>query len=152
MSSNQSSQTVQVSAGSLKKNSYVMVKGHPCKVINLSKFKPGKHGHAKVHIIATDIFDQRRHEVCVGCQHDIETPFVSSEEYLVNNISEEGYLSLMDDSGAVREDLRLSAERSLDAELLAEYKSISADGEQVLEVMVLRAVSQEMIMGFRVVD
>ena len=39
MSSNQSTHTVQVVAGSLKKNNFVMIKNHPCKVITMAKFK-----------------------------------------------------------------------------------------------------------------
>lgn len=43
-----SSHTYTESAGSLKKGGYCMLKGHPCKITDVSTSKAGKHGHAKV--------------------------------------------------------------------------------------------------------
>jgi hypothetical protein len=40
----------------------------------------------------------------------------------------------MDDAGAVREDIRLNAERRLDEQLLTEFQSLSADGYVACEV------------------
>ena len=34
--------------GSLKKGAYAILKGHPCKITDVSTSKAGKHGHAKV--------------------------------------------------------------------------------------------------------
>ena len=33
-----------------------MIKGHACKIVDMSTSKTGKHGHAKVHMVALDIF------------------------------------------------------------------------------------------------
>merc|ERR1719337_217753 len=41
-------------AGDLKKGGYVMIKEHPCKIVELSSSKTGKHGHAKVHFVGID--------------------------------------------------------------------------------------------------
>ena len=32
----------------LRKNEYVLLKGNPCKIVEMSTSKTGKHGHAKV--------------------------------------------------------------------------------------------------------
>ena len=32
----------------LRKNGHVMIRGHPCKIVEMSTSKTGKHGHAKV--------------------------------------------------------------------------------------------------------
>lgn len=45
--------TYQCSA--LRKGGHVVIKGRPCKIIDMSTSKTGKHGHAKVHLIATDV-------------------------------------------------------------------------------------------------
>jgi len=37
-------------AGDIKKSSYAMLNGHPCKIMDISKSKTGKHGHAKCNI------------------------------------------------------------------------------------------------------
>lgn len=33
---------------SLRKNGFVMIKDHPCRIVDMSTSKTGKHGHAKV--------------------------------------------------------------------------------------------------------
>lgn len=45
-----SSYTYPESGGSLKKGAYAILKGHPCKIQDVSTSKAGKHGHAKVSI------------------------------------------------------------------------------------------------------
>jgi translation initiation factor 5A len=42
---------------SLRKNGHVVIKGRPCKIVDMSTSKTGKHGHAKVHLIAIDVSD-----------------------------------------------------------------------------------------------
>jgi len=39
-----------------------MLKGFPCKVIDYSTAKPGKHGSAKASIVGTDIFTGKKYE------------------------------------------------------------------------------------------
>ena len=51
----------------LRKNGYVLIKSRPCKVhfsvphklilqiVEMSTSKTGKHGHAKVHLVGTDV-------------------------------------------------------------------------------------------------
>lgn len=52
-----------VLAGALKKGSHVVIKGFPCKIIDYSTSKTGKHGHAKANIVGIDIFSGRKYEV-----------------------------------------------------------------------------------------
>ena len=42
----------------LRKNEFVMIKGKACKIVDMSTSKTGKHGHAKVHLVALDIFGE----------------------------------------------------------------------------------------------
>merc|ERR1712039_467661 len=53
------SHTYPQQAGEIRKGSHLMIKGHPCKCIEVSTSKTGKHGHAKAHIVAplADILD-----------------------------------------------------------------------------------------------
>eukprot|EP00448_Togula_jolla_P008828 CAMPEP_0170596452 /NCGR_PEP_ID=MMETSP0224-20130122/15127_1 /TAXON_ID=285029 /ORGANISM="Togula jolla, Strain CCCM 725" /LENGTH=61 /DNA_ID=CAMNT_0010920749 /DNA_START=61 /DNA_END=243 /DNA_ORIENTATION=+ len=46
------SHVVPMQAGELRKGGHVMIKGHACKVAEISTSKTGKHGHAKAHIVA----------------------------------------------------------------------------------------------------
>jgi len=53
------SKTYPMQCSSIKKNGFVVIKERPCKVVDSSTSKTGKHGHAKVHLVAIDIFTQK---------------------------------------------------------------------------------------------
>merc|ERR1712061_966058 len=95
-------------AGELRKGSHVMIKGHPCKVAEVSTSKTGKHGHAKAHIVALDIFTQKKYEDLCPTSHNLEVPFVKRTEYQVLNADpNSGEVSLLLESGETKDDLNL---------------------------------------------
>eukprot|EP00444_Apocalathium_aciculiferum_P053898 CAMPEP_0183599960 /NCGR_PEP_ID=MMETSP0371-20130417/179695_1 /TAXON_ID=268820 /ORGANISM="Peridinium aciculiferum, Strain PAER-2" /LENGTH=199 /DNA_ID=CAMNT_0025812031 /DNA_START=60 /DNA_END=660 /DNA_ORIENTATION=+ len=70
------SQTYPQQAGEIRKGSYLMIKGHPCKCTEVSTSKTGKHGHAKAHIVALDIFTGKKYEDLCPSSHNLDVPFV----------------------------------------------------------------------------
>merc|ERR1739845_15741 len=54
--------TVPSQASGIKKSGYMIIKGRPCKVVDCSTSKTGKHGSAKVHFTAIDIFSGKKYE------------------------------------------------------------------------------------------
>ena len=62
------SNTEPVEAGRCKINSLIMLKDNkfPCKVVDFSTAKPGKHGSAKAMIIGKDIFTYKTYEESFG--------------------------------------------------------------------------------------
>ena len=44
----QASKTYPAQASSLRKGGRIVIRGRPCKIVEMSRSQPGKHGHAKV--------------------------------------------------------------------------------------------------------
>jgi translation initiation factor 5A len=95
-----------VQCSSLRKNGFVVVKGFPCKVVDMSTSKTGKHGHAKVHLVAIDIFTGKKYEEICPSTHNMDVPNVKRSDYTVLDISEDGYLSLLTADGGTKDDLK----------------------------------------------
>merc|ERR1712153_197281 len=83
--------TVPVMAGNLKKGSFVVIKNRPCKVIETSTSKTGKHGHAKVHMVGLDIFTNKKYEEISPSTHNMSVPNVTRNEYMVIDVTEDGF-------------------------------------------------------------
>ena len=102
-----------VSAGSLKKGDPVMIKDHPCKVVSFSTAKVGKHGSAKAMITGIDIFTANKYECTYSTGEMVDAPIIKRNEYLVINIDDEGYLTLLTDTGETVEHLRIPEDEHL---------------------------------------
>merc|ERR1740127_220549 len=101
-----SSDVYPMQAGELRKGSHVMIKGHPCKVSDISTSKTGKHGHAKAHIVALDIFTSKKYEDLCPTSHNLEVPFVKRTEYQVLSADpSSGEVSLLTEAGDTKDDL-----------------------------------------------
>jgi len=74
----------------------------------------------------------------------MEVPNVSRIEYNLIDVTEEGYLSLMDDSGDVRDDLHCNH----DPELLDEIKKKFDAGDEMM-ISVLKAMGKEMPLSIK---
>merc|ERR1712003_239487 len=95
-------------AGELRKGSHVMIKGHPCKVTDISTSKTGKHGHAKCHIVALDIFTSKKYEDLCPASHNMSVPFVKRVEWqCLTADPATGEVSLLLEDGTTKDDLNL---------------------------------------------
>merc|ERR1712230_64175 len=112
------SATYPMQCSALRKNGFVVIKGKPCKIVDMSTSKTGKHGHAKVNLVGIDIFDGKKYEDMSPSTHNMEVPNVKRLEYNLIDVTDEGYLSLMDDGGEIRDDLHCNN----NPELLEEIK------------------------------
>lgn len=135
-------QTYPQQCSALRKNGFVMIKGRPCKIVEMSTSKTGKHGHAKVHLVALDIFTGKKYEDICPSTHNMDVPRVSRKDYQYCDIDDQGYVSLMLDDGSTREDLKCPESGSMSEEL----KGKIAEGG-AFYCTVLSACGEEAIVG-----
>nr|GMD83723.1 eukaryotic translation initiation factor 5A [Ipomoea batatas] len=70
------SKTYPQQAGTIRKNGYIVIKNRPCKVVEVSTSKTGKHGHAKCHFVAIDIFTGKKLEDIVPSSHNCDVGII----------------------------------------------------------------------------
>ena len=101
---------------------WLFIQNRPCKIVEMSTSKTGKHGHAKVHMVALDIFTgkflqswsflnitpldegKKLEDICPST-HNMEVPNVKRKDFQLIGVNDD-FLSLMDDTGDMREDLK----------------------------------------------
>ncbi len=65
-----------VQAGTLKPGNYVLIDEEVCQVKSTEKSKPGKHGAAKVRIVAFNIFTGQKRGLLKGTDVEVEQPIL----------------------------------------------------------------------------
>lgn len=64
------------SAGDLKVGGFVIIDGEPCRVVEISKAKTGKHGSAKASITAVGLLTKAKKVLVVPVDAQVEVPIV----------------------------------------------------------------------------
>lgn len=141
------SETYPQQCSALRKNGHVLLKGHPCKIVDMSTSKTGKHGHAKVHLVGLDIFTGKKYEDICPSTHNMNVPNVVRSEYTVVDFTDQ-YFHLMDENGEIREDLKYSSD-TLKEKPEDITKLLEKDDGQVL-ASVVKAMNREEVMSVKV--
>merc|ERR1712050_457814 len=123
-----------------------------------STSKTGKHGHAKAHIVALDIFTEKKYEDLCPTSHNLEVPFVTRTEMQAMNIEEDGeHVSLLvsPDTGETRADLSLpkfvneGTATETDEKISREIAEWLDEGSKDVVCTVLKACGIEKIIGVK---
>ena len=99
-------EVIPMEAGQIRKGGYIVIKNRPCKVVSVSTSKTGKHGHAKCHFVALDIFTGKKMEELQSSSHNCDVPNVTRTEYTLIDVTDEGFVGLMSEDGDTREERR----------------------------------------------
>ena len=65
--------------GALRVGSYIILDGEPCRIMNYTKSKPGKHGSAKARIVAIGVFDEAKRTIVKPVSAQVEVPLIEKK-------------------------------------------------------------------------
>jgi translation initiation factor 5A len=102
----------------------------------MSTSKTGKHGHAKVHLVAIDIFTGKKMEDICPSTHNMDVPNVQRNEYQLVNL-DDGFLNLMTNDGTAKDDVKVP-EGELGKEIVTGFE----EGKDLL-ITIICAMGEE---------
>tara|TARA_Y100000310_G_scaffold246570_1_gene251894 strand:- start:498 stop:890 length:393 start_codon:yes stop_codon:yes gene_type:complete len=76
-----------VSVGSLKKGDTIIIDGNACKITETATSRPGKHGHAKVNMMAVGILDGKKRNLVMPGHDKVEAPIIGKKNAQVLSVS-----------------------------------------------------------------
>jgi len=62
--------------GELKKGSYIVIDGEPCRIVEITKAKTGKHGSAKAHVVAIGVFSGQKKTLVAPVDTRVQIPVI----------------------------------------------------------------------------
>ena len=110
-----------VSVGSLKKGDTIIIDGVACKITDTTTSRPGKHGHAKINMMASGILDGKKRNLVMPGHDKVEAPIIEKKTAQVLSISGDN-ASIMD----------LESYETFDIEIPEELKGEVKEGVEVL--------------------
>lgn len=139
--------TIPTQASELKNGNYICINNRPCKIVDQSASKTGKHGGRKIHFHATDIFTNKKFEYCEMSEQNVEVPIVTKNEYQLTSI-ENNIVSYFDDDANIQSDLFLPHSCEEDEILSEQIKKHFKDNSEIY-INVISAMGTTEIKGFR---
>lgn len=80
-------ETVPKSVATLQKGNYVIVDGVACIVADTQTSRPGKHGHAKIRIVAVGMIDGKKREMVMPGHDNVDVPIIEKRTAQVLSVS-----------------------------------------------------------------
>jgi len=108
--------TKPVELGSLKEGHNIVIDGEPCRIVEVEKSKPGKHGSAKVRLVAIGIFDEVKRSLVGPADNRVEVPIVDKRSGQVVAISSDT-VSVMDNENLQIVEVPLPKDEGLKAKI-----------------------------------
>jgi translation initiation factor 5A len=65
-----------IDVGSLRVGGYMLIDNEPCRIVDITKSKPGKHGSAKARIVAIGVFDGQKRQFVKPVDSNAEIPII----------------------------------------------------------------------------
>ena len=110
-------------AKELKVGKYVMIDDVPCKVVGVDSSRPGKHGAAKMRIVAIGVFNGQKKNLLTPSNADVEIPIIDRKNAQIVSVSG-NTVQLMDTTTfevyelTIPEEMREEAEAGNECEIM----------------------------------
>jgi translation initiation factor 5A len=126
------SHTVPIEAHHVKKGGHIMLKGFPCKIIEVKTSKTGKHGHAKCNITGVDVLTKRKYNEVHPGHIILGEVQPTKQEYEVGDFdTQEKVLDIMDENGE-NSKYYLDETAEMDAEFIRTWEQMVEDGKDIV--------------------
>ncbi|RLE39114.1 translation initiation factor IF-5A [Candidatus Woesearchaeota archaeon] len=125
------------SIGSLQKGSYIVIDGVACKIVDTATSRPGKHGHAKVNLMAVGLIDGKKRNLVLPGHEQVDVPIIDKRTAQV--------LSISGDTANVMDS---ETYETFDLKIPEELKSECKEGSnvlywEILDQKVMKQIKQE---------
>ena len=114
-------ETKNVSVGSLKKGDTIIIDGAACKITDTSTSRPGKHGHAKVNLMASGIIDGKKRNLVMPGHDKVEAPIIEKKSAQILSIT-----------GKTANVMDMESFETFDMEIPDEFVDEIAEGKEIL--------------------
>ncbi len=104
-----------VDVGGLKKGDTIIIDDAACKVTDLSVSRPGKHGHAKVNMMAVGLLDGKKRNLVLPGHDKVEAPIIEKKNAQILSILPGNKANVMD--SATYETFEMDIPEELQADL-----------------------------------
>ncbi|MEW6528521.1 MAG: translation initiation factor IF-5A [Candidatus Micrarchaeota archaeon] len=127
-----SNEKIFVTAKDLKEGKYLLIDDIPCKAVEIDISKSGKHGGAKMRIVAIGIFDGQKKTLLVPGDQDVEAPIIERKSVQIMSVNGKT-AQVMDNDSYEMYDLEIPDEYMVNAQAGKEAEVLQAMGRRKIE-------------------
>jgi translation elongation factor IF5A len=129
---------------------HLVIDGCPCKIIDRSVSKTGKHGGCKVNFMGIDIFTQKKYTVIHKSGAAVKVPVIIKNDYLLANIIEDepSYLSLISEKQILREDIQLPS-NDLGQKIMEDFIN-DKNNDTNITVTIQKSMDKESVISYKI--
>ncbi|KAL9550023.1 hypothetical protein MBANPS3_004916 [Mucor bainieri] len=131
--------TYPVKCSALKKGGYVVIEGRPCRITDISTSENGE-----VKLDGMDIFNGKKYKAVSSSNDNMDVPNVSRRDLQVVDISDDGYINLIDDDGTSDNTMKIPTDAVGD-----DIREKFDNGENFV-VTVLYCMNEALLVGTKV--
>lgn len=121
------------SANELKEGKYILIDNIPCRIVQIETSKSGKHGGAKMRIVAIGIFDGQKKTLLTPGDQDVEVPIIERRNVLIMSINGKTAQVMDKDDPTLSYDIEIPEDLLTNAEAGKEAEVLQAMGRRKVE-------------------